>query len=217
MTTALSAAIARLERTVRFATPEEIAEHDAAIARAEEESRRGRRREHLERARPPITADDYERIVDGTCEATPFVTAVDESLAGVRREPWLVFIGTNGVGKTVAAAHGIARRGGTWVDARDLVRVYESYSQESRRRQIETAAVLLLDELGREQDPERFVPRLEQLIDARKGPRMLTVVTANLAPKDFKARYEGEERLWSRLHQVARTVQSAGRDLRRSQ
>jgi DNA replication protein DnaC len=109
--------------------------------------------------------------------------------------------GDTGVGKTVAAVCGMALR---LMDARReelpclLVRAVEGarlglYDAEDKKlaRQMHVAGLLVLDDLGAEFMSEGGVWRsvLDEVIDARYGDMMPTIITTNLDTPQFRARY----------------------------
>lgn len=76
------------------------------------------------------------------------------------------------------------------------------------------ADLLVIDDLGSESLDDRFkLPHLLKLMNARRRPRFLTVLTGNLTLKEFSQRYD--ERIFSRLRQDYLSIRLPGDDLRR--
>ena len=131
------------------------------------------------------------------------------ALAAVRAwrddaSPLVVLAGTVGTGKSLAAAWALwdwwvttrkvnpvtgyqwAHKGRCWIAAPHLARL-QKWAKEVT--ELETAPMLVLDDLGEEQASDTAVAILSNLITTRFAERMPTAVTTNLDGKTFRERY----------------------------
>lgn len=153
------------------------------------------------------------------------VTLHTEALAAVSREAdILVLSGGPGCGKSVAAAFwlvfnsisgkdGELWSGGYWVTAASLSRGY-AYDQEAFEKLVKKHA-LVIDDLGTEyQDQkERYLATLAEIVETRFAREKRTLITTNLGPAEFKARYG--ERLADRIREDGAFVECGTTSLRR--
>lgn len=129
-------------------------------------------------------------------EAVRYVNAFLE--AG---KTFCVLSGGAGAGKTVAAVHGMAARllrdlretpPAIFVRASECARLglYDS-EDKALTRQMHGAGLLVVDDLGAEFMAENGVWRglLDELVDVRYGGAAPTILTTNLSPDAFRARY----------------------------
>lgn len=162
-----------------------------------------------------------DAVYDAIRKASLRETSATRALEGwwpARDKPWLVLSGPTGVGKTVAVAHALWMRGGRFVRADELVRLFASMfgEQYEKQQELRDAYMLVIDDIGGELDQTRMLPALLDLLDSRKSAlRGPTIVTTNLSKKDFAARY-GNERLLSRMAESVHWASLSGEDLRRS-
>lgn len=99
-----------------------------------------------------------------------------------------------------------------WVAAAELARIaYDSKKIE----QLQTVVSLVIDDLGTEYSDERgrFLSTFAEIVEDRYANERPTVITTNLGPDDFRARYGA--RLASRMAEDGAFVGCGGTDLRR--
>lgn len=220
----------------RDTDPEEfaryIASQEAADRReADDEARRVAAREAAraaEVAARPLRAlaekgirlpdDVVDLMLGGQLGNSPAMQAVAKWKAEART-PWLIIGGVNGCGKTVAMADHVRRvDGARWVRSDDIIRLFAGFFGDAREQQLalRDAALVGIDELGTETDPQRLLPALLELLDARCSVRATpTICTTNLKRSDFAAHYGNNGRLNSRLNELATFVTCEGTDLRK--
>jgi hypothetical protein len=157
-----------------------------------------------------------EQVIAGNIDDTPALTAVHDWATDQDSPPWLVISGTVGRGKTLACVAAVAVLGGVFVRARELSRAFSAKFGDDHELQLRcfSSGFLVIDDLGRETDHVAMQGYLEDLLDERPNRRHRTVITTNLDAKQFAATYP-DERLRSRLFQLARFVSDSGPDLRR--
>ncbi len=114
------------------------------------------------------------------------------------------------VDERLAAHHGLFVKAGELCSALHRPGGEELWSRARRVR------VLVIDDLGREYSDQhgRWLSELDLLIDDRHEARLRTVLTGNLTPEEFKARYG--ERIADRIRQDGRVCICNGESLRRS-
>lgn len=173
----------------------------------------------------PLTAADCEAIARGQHVDTRPVSHVQRWLADESAPAFLVLLGGVGTGKTYATGLAALEHGGTrgylkgrsveFCRAADLGKRADPWRAdlEAGVRPLNLdASLLILDDLGAERDADaRFHEGLFRLVDARLDRR--TIITANLAKADIRARYG--ERIADRLNHVGRAVEIGGKSLRR--
>jgi hypothetical protein len=115
-----------------------------------------------------------------------------------------------------------AERGGRWITAPDLARVYAGRYPDSLSAQasLRNARLLVVDDVGRESqtaDPDKARASmgfaLLELLDARQSSETRTIVTSNMG-RDLLLRTFSDPRLRSRLGQIAQVFECPGDDLR---
>jgi DNA replication protein DnaC len=113
---------------------------------------------------------------------------VDDWLPSNRRI--LVLAGLPGVGKSVAAAYAIRRYRGRWAKASYIAKV-QGFSQEheNARARLKETRLLVIDDLGAENNTDHSRSAIEELIADRYDEGVRTVITTNLDAKQFKAAY----------------------------
>jgi DNA replication protein DnaC len=188
----------------------EVCETEAAIAAFYEGERvsaankqtRRKREANLQRSGCRLTDEATELVFNGQSYQTEALTAV-ASWHAKRAKPWLVLAGLTGCGKSYAAAEWVARHGGVWVRADELVRLWwanfgEQYDRQDAAR---NASLLVVDDVGCELDAARMLAVLLDLLDARKSARLHpTILTTNVTRYGFAERYQND-RLMSRMHE----------------
>lgn len=190
-------------------TDEEWAEHDARIAARKAEIEREEQAERMkERAKAlhevgwPMRALDAALVADVAKPGVEIVKAWDASTKSV-----LVLSGQPGCGKTVAAAWWALQRAIPAAFVRAATFAATSRYDEERRKVLETS--LVLDDLGAEYNDAKgsFLVDLDELVDSHYGNRRPLIITTNLDPQAFKARYG--ERVVDRLRECG-TWKSVG-------
>lgn len=99
-------------------------------------------------------------------------------------------------------------------------RLRETYNPKSKNygeaddiaKQFSEVSVLLLDDFGVQADSEWEKRTLYDLIDARWENRLLTIITSNKNPNEFKELFDG--RIYSRLAGMTTVVVLTGKDYR---
>lgn len=133
----------------------------------------------------------------------------------------LVLLGGVGTGKTTQAfaawthlvRHGVGRP--EWVTVPDLLDGLRP-GREARvdLPQLQTAGLLLLDDLAAERESEWTTELLYRLLDYRYAWERPTIITSNVPPADIAAKLG--DRIASRLAGMCRTVVLEGADRRRA-
>jgi len=171
----------------------ELAKYDQERREFEAANGRERREDNLDRAKVRLPDGAMEAIVSGLPRPTQALALV-RAWWRSRSKPWLALAGDNSVGKSVAAAVLLADEGGRWISSSDLVRVFAGLYPDSQAEQdrLKSARMLVIDDLGDEDDPERMQKALKELFDERgSAKRTPTVFTVNLSKQAFIARYTG--------------------------
>lgn len=206
---------------IRFPVPP-AAVLDAREAEAAAEQRaqqlsdaRASREKNLDESRPPVDERDVERLIADDLEATDSLMAVQNFADSGRKV--LLLTGDIGVGKTVASAWLLARRGGEYLRAERacglfMARYGEPFEEQKRLKR--TRELVVIDELGTERDPAQMMSVLLEVIDERRWKYQQTILVGNLNFEDFSARYS-DKRFWSRVRQCGSYTTATGEDLRR--
>lgn len=102
----------------------------------------------------------------------------------------LLLHGDKGCGKSTAAAWALSQHTGMWVDAPDLERPPMD-DEDASDRELATTPLLVIDDLGTEYSTEKKYSerRITVAISKREASLLPTIITANLSPEEFKARY----------------------------
>lgn len=190
---------------------------DAADAESDASTSTNRVEKALEPIRNRLTPAVYAALIDDTLDETRAIGSTRRWLESDR--PVLILSGGTGVGKTVAAAHAMARAvRSQFVRAVQVGAHWERWSsdRESNIAPLDLAVPLLvIDDLGQESlEDRRTICALEEIFDARKTPRTRTIVTTNLDKKGIESRYRSE-RINSRLSECATIAMLQGDDMRR--
>lgn len=171
------------------------------------------RAERLGRAKPRLRAEDLDDLRHGRLKDSRHLTVVR---AWVERssKPILCIAGAQGTGKSFAAGWALAELGGAYLQANDLVRLARgSWRDRELLEDKLRARLLVLDDLGTEDELDSMHGPLLDLVDRRQGRPWLTLITVNLLAPALRERYP-EPRLWSRLDACWVYVASTGPDLR---
>lgn len=112
---------------------------------------------------------------------------------------FLALVGPKGRGKSVAACWAVARRGGLYVESAQNLVTAGTFSPVWT--EMETAPLLVVDELGTEYRNDAFEASLYALLNARYARQRKTILVTNLDAVQFKARYgaAGMDRLIERI------------------
>ena len=203
------------ERLAAILRDEQAAAEQKSIAEAYERAKRVR---SLRELRMPLSGADEDRILWGAPDETPAHVATRAWVANPSGRPWLVLCGPVGRGKTFAAAHALFAARGRYVGARELERLgMAKFGDEQAQFQqlLDGRGLLVIDDVGREDDIGRMQSALLDIVDYRRGSGIRTVLITNFAKKAFCDRYS-DARLQSRLHECAQWFADAGDDMRRS-
>jgi len=168
----------------------------------------------------PAVTDWARQVIDrATAESANHVQRF------VRTGPSLLLLGATGVGKThqaYGALRLIAQAGvrARWVattaaDFYASLRPRHGIDSEQEFRAVANAPILLLDDLGAAKNSEWVEEVNYRLINWRYERELPTILTSNLGPKELAA--ELDERVASRLRQLAKQVSLKGDDRRSSQ
>lgn len=206
-------------------TEEYFAQADAENAKRDAEIERERMRDLIDQrverlSREPalrLPDETYEALIRGKLDDHTALLAVKTWLADPAARPCLVLAGSTGCGKTVAAAYALSERGGAWMPAARMVRVFMSnfgdgFAEQERCR---SAGLLVVDDVGTEDAADRIAGVLTELLDSRCSRKHRTIITANMTKKAFADRY-ASERLMSRMVLLSQWVASKDADLRRA-
>ena len=202
------------------AAESEIAERrERAKERERVSELRSKRARRLNESGIRLRDADFEAVLAGKLADTPALGAASEWFNDRGEHAWLVLSGGTGAGKTLATASLIAELAGDSVYLRaDMAcKIWGAAfgNQFELQSQARDADLLVLDDLGAEEDPARMQRVLLDLFDARASARSFPiVVTTNLKRGELKSRY-ANERLHSRLT-AAKWVGLTGEDLRRT-
>lgn len=143
------------------------------------------------------------------------------------RRTFLLMLGGAGAGKTAAACwvltHARTRvyedwqieiepSRGMFVRAAEAARIPRFEDEDNLWRRMLRVQWLVLDDLGVETMSDFWNERINELLDARYGNRLRTVLTSNLEVAPFKARYG--DRIVSRLRDDSIIVGVGNDDLR---
>lgn len=134
---------------------------------------------------PPRQAELVVAAIRGKARLgmTPALAATRQWLDG--RKAFLVLTGDKGLGKTVAAAWALGKRGGRYLTAYALSRPGVNLEE------VAAAPLLVIDQLGRENVGASgfFLSSLEEVLDARYAARRPTLMCCNLQPEQLAERY----------------------------
>lgn len=176
---------------------------------------RQRREAHLLRSKVAITDAMRAAIIAGSLAHTEALQAV-RSWWEQRPTPWLVLSGRPDSGKSVAAASGLAENGGLWMSSNELVLAYAGLFGEAAlaQQQAKAASLLVIDELGAEDDAARMASALLQLLNSRNSAcRTPVIATTNLTFEVLVRRY-ANDRVRSRLNELVSWVPISPANLR---
>jgi DNA replication protein DnaC len=191
--------------------------NDAKEQARQRAARIARVRDHITNSGAKLTDEMWDVMLSSEGPThTAMATAVLDWMSDKQAKPWLVLSGSTGRGKTIAALLALAVEGGTFARARELARAFTARFGEDQAFQelCFKTRLLIVDDVGRESDHALMSGYLEDLLDERPNRQCRTIITTNLDAKQFAATY-GDERLRSRLSQLAKFVSDVGPDMRR--
>lgn len=181
-----------------------------------------RREEARARARWIRTWTDYlpmdacARLYDGQSQSTDAVRHVRGWLK--TETPCLILCGGVGTGKTYAGALLCRERWGEFVCAQHLARRIDPWKHErdSGAEPLDLAApIVVLDDLGAEQDDARSQAALFAVINSRNASDRRTLITTNLTIPQIRPRYG--DRIADRLNAMAKAVVLKGASMRKQE
>jgi DNA replication protein DnaC len=191
-------------------------EEAANTEQARELQRRGRAA-RLQQGRVAVTDEMRAAIVDGSFDMTEALR-VTESWWARRETPWLILCGSSSCGKSVAAASPIAAHGGLWLTSNELVQAFSARFGEpfAMQQRAKTESLLVIDELGDEDEPALMTSALLQLLNVRNSAERTPVIaTTNLTFEALAARYPND-RIRLRLNELVTWAPLAPMSLRPS-
>jgi DNA replication protein DnaC len=159
------------------------------------------RQRNLERQPELRLTDDVQRaIIRGEgLRDTKALDIVRRWYRFANAKPTLIAHGNPGCGKSVAGAWLVAECGGVWLRAERARRAYVSTFGAELERLTDAlgAPMLVLEDVGTEQDAVSFGALLCEVLEQRKAERHRTLITTNLTPPQWTKRY-GDPRIASR-------------------
>jgi DNA replication protein DnaC len=198
-----------------------LARFEKTLASDDEIARWERRREEQARSEllalsgigEVLTTGGADAVGRDQCESTRALELVRQWLAS--RVPVLALFGPRGVGKTVAAAWGLARTPGRYIEAASLCTMRrenfgapsEGYLRAAR------AGLLVVDELGTEPNIDDAQATLHDIVNRRQRLPRRTLLLGNLDRGAFLARYDG--RTLDRLREIAAIRKIDGDSMRK--
>lgn len=107
-------------------------------------------------------------------------------------KPWLVLMGSTGVGKSVAAAAALHRcfeQGSSvaWVEAADIATTAGGFTGQERAEKLRAVDVLVVDDVGTDQANDWALSILRGILQHRHEEQLRTILTTNLNGPDFRA------------------------------
>jgi DNA replication protein DnaC len=176
---------------------------------------RQRRAAYLLQSKARVTDAMRAAITAGSLKPTESVLAVQQWLAN-RATPWLILSGAPDSGKSVAAAAALADHRGHWCSANEVVHAFAGMFGEAlvAQQRAKEAELLVIDELGGEDDPGRMGSALLQLLNARNSAASTPVIaTTNLTFDVLAMRYTND-RVRSRFSELVSWVPISPANLR---
>jgi DNA replication protein DnaC len=192
---------------------ERFAEVVAEVEATEARERETLRRHGLQRSRVP---EATWRYLEGPDE-TPAIVAAREFLAApAEKQRFLTLAGPKGRGKTLALSWAVAKNGGRYYEAQELVQL--SSFDRLAWEDLAAAQILAVDELGAEQGNSAFDANLYSVLNSRFRRCRKTLIGTNCTWPQFEARYLDREgglnRLAERLVKGGKWVNLPGESMR---
>lgn len=210
----------------RLANPERSAQYDELTARieatlAERDAAEAQARHMTALRRMLAQTGVAERDVDAARSgANTDALAAAAAWWGLKSRPtWLVLVGNPGTGKTVAAVWLLVQSmtaglRGQYRRAAEVVRMSAFDEGRAELERLKHAALLVLDDVGRETTSEYSRALLFDLLDTRHAERLPTVLASNLVDGAL-SRHLGDA-LTDRIRGDGRIVALKGKSLRGS-
>jgi DNA replication protein DnaC len=141
--------------------------------------------------------------LDSPDETAALVKAKEFLAAPATGARFLTLAGPKGRGKTFALAWAVAKNGGRYFEAQELVQLstFERLSWDD----MVAAPILALDELGAEQGNASFDANLYSVLNQRFRRERKTLLATNLMAVDFRQRYLNRDGGLDRLEERLRT------------
>lgn len=126
----------------------------------------------------------------------------DEALVHVRdflvQRDWpggksiLIIMGDTGTGKTVAAAWALAQIPGRYIEAERVCRAHAGRHKKAEEEfaSLLCCELLVIDEVGTEEDVERARMAYREVINKRQDRRRPTIMLGNCGPEELKPRFD---------------------------
>lgn len=178
-------------------------EPDAAKLEVARELRRQARAARLQQGKAAITDEMRRALVDESFDVTEAVSVASKWWKQ-RETPWLILCGPSSCGKSVAAAAAVAAHGGLWLSSNEVVQTFTAMfgPPASMQQRAKEETLLVIDELGVEDEPTRMSSALLQLLNTRNSAeRTPTIATTNVTLEALAGRY-GNERIRLRLNEL---------------
>lgn len=185
------------------------------IEQEERVERQQQRAARLRRAAPPLLDSDMNLIITDNVARTKFIDAIGQWSTVARDKPILILGGAVGRGKSFAAAYALAARGGMYIGAQEIVRIFAAQFGEEVNDQTRALSCrcLVLDDVGTELNRAAMAHVLLRCVDERRQHGRRTVITTNFPRSAFRKEYN-DPRLHSRLDQSSVYVADKGDDMR---
>jgi DNA replication protein DnaC len=172
-----------------------------------------RRAEFVDRWKDFLPEASCAELYDGKSQQTDAIRHTKTWLG--TDTPCLILCGGVGTGKTHAAIWAVRERWGEFVASQSLARRIDPWKHElehTRLLHLE-APLIVLDDLGAEQDDARFGQALFALVNCRNASDRRTLITTNLTIPQIRPRYG--DRIADRLNAMAKAVQLKGASMRK--
>lgn len=132
-------------------------------------------------------------------------------------KPWLVLMGSTGVGKSVAAAaalHRCFQQGSSvaWVEAAEVATSAGGFNGQERADKLKAVDVLVVDDVGTDQTNDWALGILRGILQHRHEEQLRTIITTNLNGSDFRAHVG--QRVADRIRGECVAVNLDGRSMR---
>jgi DNA replication protein DnaC len=217
--------LARQEQTEADAKSMELDEYRewrAAESRRVEEEKWERKAQREEQRRRAKWIDTFKQalpeaacaeLYDGQVQQTDAIRHVKTWLDS--DTPCLILCGGVGTGKTYAGVWAAKERWGDFCMAQSLARRVDPWKHEIEHTTLLhlEAPLIVLDDLGAEQDDARFGQALFALVNCRNASDRRTLITTNLTIPQIRPRYG--DRIADRLNAMAKAVQLKGASMRK--